>query len=74
MAKGQGIYQVMARLGIAEAQVTAGQFDQAIASYKEVAALNSDDAPADGVLMQLGARLSPGRQGRRREEDLQARG
>ena len=53
VAKGKGIYQVMARLGIAEAQVRAGQFDQAIASYKEVAALNAEDAPADGVLMQL---------------------
>jgi len=52
--KGRGVYQVMARLGIADAQLAAGQFDQAIASYKEVAALNSEDAPADGVLMSLG--------------------
>jgi TolA-binding protein len=51
--KGRGVYQVMARLGIADAQLAGGQFDLAIASYKEAAALNSDDAPADGILMQL---------------------
>jgi tetratricopeptide (TPR) repeat protein len=51
--KGQGAYQVMARLGIAEAHLMAGQFDRAIASFKEVEALKSDDVPADGVLMQL---------------------
>ena len=28
-------------------------FDQAITSFKDVLALNSEDAPADGVLMQL---------------------
>jgi len=51
--KGKGAYQVMARLGIAEAHLMAGQFDQAIASLKEVEALKSDDVPVDGVLMQL---------------------
>ena len=51
--KGKGAYQVMARLGIAEAHLVAGQFDQAIASFKEVEALKSDDVPVDGVLMQL---------------------
>jgi len=43
----------MARLGIAEAQIMAGQFEQAIASFKEVESLKSDDVPVDGVLMQL---------------------
>ncbi len=52
VAQGKGVYQIMARLGIADAQLTAGQFDQAIASIKDVAALNAEDAPADGVLMQ----------------------
>lgn len=51
--KGHGAYQAMARLGIAEAQVMAGQFDQAIASFKEVESLKSEDVPVDGVLMQL---------------------
>jgi len=52
--KGKGAYQVMARLGIGEAHLIAGQFEQAIASFKEVESLKSEDAPADGVLMQLG--------------------
>ncbi|HSP92060.1 MAG TPA: tetratricopeptide repeat protein [Vicinamibacterales bacterium] len=51
--RGKGAYPVMARLGIAEAHLVAGQFDQAIASFKEVEALKSDDVPVDGVLMQL---------------------
>ena len=53
VAKSTGVYPVMAHLGIADAQLRAGQFDQAIASYKGVLALNSEDAPADGVLMEL---------------------
>jgi TolA-binding protein len=44
----------MARLGIAQAYMMTGQFDQAIAAFKEVESLKSDDVPADGVLMQLG--------------------
>jgi TolA-binding protein len=51
--KGKGAYQAMARMGIAEAQLMAGQYDQAIASFKEVEALKSEDVPADGVLMQI---------------------
>jgi len=51
--KGRGAYQAMARLGIAEAQMMAGQFEQAIASFKELESLKSDDVPVDGVLMQL---------------------
>jgi TolA-binding protein len=51
--RGKGPYQVMARMGLAEAQLVAGQFDQAIGSFKDVAALNSEEAPGDGVLMQL---------------------
>ena len=51
--KGKGAYQVMARMGIAEAQLMAGQYDQAIASFKEVEALKSEDVPVDGILMQI---------------------
>jgi len=51
--KGTGAQQAMARMGIAEAQLMAGQFDKAIAGFKDVAALKSDDVPVDGVLMQL---------------------
>jgi len=52
--RGKGAYAAMARLGIGEAYLMAGQFDQAIASFKEVESLKSDDVPVDGVLMQLG--------------------
>ena len=52
--KGRGAYQAMARLGVAEAHLLAGQFDQAIAAFKEVESMKSDDVPVDGVLMQLG--------------------
>jgi TolA-binding protein len=51
--KGKGAYQAMARMGIAEAQMMAGQYDQAIASFKEVEALKPEDVPVDGVLMQI---------------------
>jgi tetratricopeptide (TPR) repeat protein len=51
--QGTGAYPAMARLGIAEAYVMAGQFDQAIASFREVEALKSEDVPEDGVLMQI---------------------
>jgi len=51
---GKGAYQVMAKLGIAEAHVLAGQFDKAIAAFKELAAQPGDEVPVDGVLMQLG--------------------
>jgi TolA-binding protein len=52
--RGRGIYQVMARMGLGEAQLVAGQYDQAIVSFKDVSASNSEGTPADGVLMQLG--------------------
>ena len=51
--KATGLYQVMARMGIADAQVDAGQYDQAIASLKELALQNTEETPVDGVLMQL---------------------
>jgi TolA-binding protein len=52
--KGHGAYQAMARLGIAEAQLMAGKTSEAIAAFKEVEALKSEDVPLDGVLMALG--------------------
>jgi TolA-binding protein len=51
--RGKGAYQAMARLGIGEAYVMAGQFDQAVAAFKDVESLKSEDVPVDGVLMQL---------------------
>ena len=49
-----GVYQAMARLGIADACVASGQYDKAVAAFQDVVAKHPDDAPIDGVLMQLG--------------------
>jgi TolA-binding protein len=48
------IYADTARLGLAEAQLRAGQFDAAVAAFKSVAAQKDGKMPLDGVLMQLG--------------------
>ena len=45
----------MARLGLAEAQARAGQYDQAINTFKELAQRKDGPLPVDGILMQLGA-------------------
>ena len=52
-ATSTGLYQVMAKMGVADAQITAGKYDLAIASLKELAQQSSDETPVDGVLMQL---------------------
>jgi TolA-binding protein len=51
---GDGIYGQMARLGLAEAQVRSGQYDQAINAYKQLAQQKDGPLPVDGILMQLG--------------------
>ena len=51
---GDGLYGQMARLGLAEAQVTAGQFDPAITTYKDLSQRKDGRLPVDGILMQLG--------------------
>lgn len=48
------IYAETARLGLAEAQLRAGQFDAAVTAFKSVAAQKDGKMPLDGVLMQLG--------------------
>ncbi|MCX6539475.1 MAG: tetratricopeptide repeat protein [Acidobacteria bacterium] len=53
VAKAKGVYQVMAKLGIADAQLTIGQYEPALASLKEIAQQTTDEVPVDGVLMQL---------------------
>jgi TolA-binding protein len=50
----KGIYGEMAQFGLAEAQARAGQFDQAIATYKGLVEAKDSSLPLDGVLMQLG--------------------
>ena len=44
----------MARLGLADAQARAGQYDQAINTFKELAQHKDGPLPVDGILMQLG--------------------
>jgi len=50
----QSVYAETARLGLAEAQLRAGQFDAAVASFKAVVAQEDGKLPLDGVLMHLG--------------------
>jgi TolA-binding protein len=47
------LYGQMAQFGKADAQTRGGQVDAAIEAYKALAARNSDDLPADAILMQL---------------------
>ena len=51
---GDGFYGQMARLGRAEAQARAGQYDTAINAFKELAQRKDGPLPVDGILMQLG--------------------
>ena len=51
---GNHLYGLMARLGLAEAQARAGQYDQAIGTFKELAERKDGSLPIDGILMQLG--------------------
>ena len=49
-----GFYGQMARLGLAEAQARAGQYDTAINTFKDLAQRKDGPLPIDGILMQLG--------------------
>jgi TolA-binding protein len=51
---GDRIYGQMARLGLAEAQARAGQYDQAINAFKELAQRKDGPLPIDAILLQLG--------------------
>jgi tetratricopeptide (TPR) repeat protein len=51
---GNNIYGQMARLGQAQAQARAGQFDPAINTFKELSLNKDGSLPVDGILMQLG--------------------
>jgi TolA-binding protein len=51
---GNGIYGQMARLGLAEAQARAGQYDQALKEFTELSQKKDGPLPVDGILMQLG--------------------
>lgn len=51
---GDGFFGQMAKLGLAEAQARAGQYDTAINTFKEMAQRKDGPLPVDGILMQLG--------------------
>src|SRR5215217_2797233 len=51
---GDSFYGQMGRLGLAEAQARAGQYDTAINTFKELAQRKDGPLPVDGILMQLG--------------------
>jgi TolA-binding protein len=51
---GDGFYGQVARLGLAEAQARAGQYDAAINAFKDLAQRKDGPLPIDGILMQLG--------------------
>ncbi len=53
IAAGSGLVQRMSRLGKAEAQLRAGQYDPAIATLKETSEQTNTDMPVDAVLMEL---------------------
>lgn len=53
MASGSGVVQRMSRLGKAESQLRAGQFDPAIATLKETSEQANTNLPVDAVLMEL---------------------
>ncbi len=52
--QGTGVVQAMAKLGIADANLAAGKYDEAIKDLTALASAPGDDVPADGVLVQLG--------------------
>jgi TolA-binding protein len=51
---GNSIYGRTARLGLADAQVAQGKYDNAIAIYTELSRATDSHMPVDGILMQLG--------------------
>ena len=50
---GRGLYGRMSRLGIAELEIKAGQFDPAIATLRELSLDARGDLPVDAILVQL---------------------
>ena len=52
--EGDSLYGQMGRLGLAEVQALAGQYDPAITTFKEMALRKDGALPVDGILMELG--------------------
>jgi TolA-binding protein len=53
-AAGASVYGPMAHLGLAQALLSEGKYDDAIKEYTDLAAARDSMVPVDGVLMQLG--------------------
>jgi TolA-binding protein len=51
---GGALYGQMARLGLADLQVRQGQYEPAIATFRDLSARPDGNLPVDGILMQLG--------------------
>lgn len=51
---GAAIYAEMAKLGLAEAQARAGEFDKAIETFKALSENKDGSLPVDGLLLRLG--------------------
>jgi len=51
---GSALIGQMARLGLAETQAITGQYDQAIATFKELSQQKDGPLPVDGILIRLG--------------------
>jgi pentatricopeptide repeat protein len=54
LADERGIYGQTARLGLAESQVKAGKYEDAISVYRDMVSRKDESLPVDGLLMQLG--------------------
>jgi len=50
---GDGHYAQMAKLGLAEAQAQTGQYDEAIATFRDLSQRKDGPLPVDGVLLRL---------------------
>ena len=53
-AGGNSLYAQMARLGLAEAQAQNGEYEPAIATFRDLAQRKDGELPVDGLLMRLG--------------------
>ncbi|MBS1817691.1 MAG: tetratricopeptide repeat protein [Acidobacteria bacterium] len=51
---GDGVYAQMARLALAEAQAQTGEYDAAIATFRDLSQRKDGQLPVDGLLIRLG--------------------
>lgn len=54
IASGSDLYAPMARMGLAQAKLSAGKTDEAVKLYTDLSADRDGALPVDGVLMKLG--------------------